>query len=90
PLTRDNYNSWHRSMKLALNGKNKFCYVDGPFSCPIDVDTHLQATWKRNDNINSSLNAPTFVMTFAIFLNMLNNNMCCLFLWDLMMVSVTT
>lgn len=38
-------------MKLALNGKNKFGYVDGSSPYPEDADDHVRAIWKHNDDI---------------------------------------
>lgn len=50
-LTGDNYNSWYRSMRFALKGKNKFGYVDGSFPYPEDGDEKSKTAWKRNDNL---------------------------------------
>ena len=36
---------WHRSMKVALLGKNKMGLVDG--SCPKDKFPGLECIWKR-------------------------------------------
>lgn len=38
-LISDNYNSWYRSMRFPLKGKNKFCYVDGSFPYLEDGDS---------------------------------------------------
>jgi hypothetical protein len=32
PLTGQNYSTWSRSMLVALNAKNKLCFIDGSLS----------------------------------------------------------
>lgn len=54
PLTVDNYNSWSRSMIMALNAKNKFMFIDGSLPKPDGQDPHLLACWIRNNSIVSS------------------------------------
>ncbi|XP_019166976.1 PREDICTED: uncharacterized protein LOC109162748 [Ipomoea nil] len=38
PLSKSNYASWSRSMKMALGVKNKFRFVDGTIACPGEAD----------------------------------------------------
>lgn len=38
-------------MKMALNGKNKFGYIDGSFPCPETDDSRSKSLWKRNDQM---------------------------------------
>ncbi|KAG7571956.1 Reverse transcriptase RNA-dependent DNA polymerase [Arabidopsis suecica] len=49
------FGSWHQSMLMALNGRNKLCFVDG--SLPKPDDGHRDAaTWSRvNDVVRSWL-----------------------------------
>ncbi|CAL9227241.1 unnamed protein product, partial [Arabidopsis halleri] len=49
------FGSWHQSMIMALNGRNKLCFVDG--SLPKPDDGHRDAaTWSRvNDVVRSWL-----------------------------------
>lgn len=51
PLTGGNYISWSRSMKIALDVKNKLGFVDGtlPKPPPEEVKPHRQ--WIRNNKI---------------------------------------
>jgi hypothetical protein len=52
-LTGDNYITWKRAMKMALNAKNKFGFVDGSLTRPTlnSTDLHL---WERcNDMVLS-------------------------------------
>lgn len=51
PLTGDNFTSWYRAMIIALSVKNKLGFVDGSISKPIDSDSNLLSSWKRNNNI---------------------------------------
>ncbi|KAF5447886.1 hypothetical protein F2P56_033403 [Juglans regia] len=44
-LTGDNYPSWRRSMRMALNAKNKFVFVDGTLTKPADVS--IATLWER-------------------------------------------
>lgn len=55
PLNGDNYNTWHRSMRMALRAKNKLGFVDGTITVPnSSVPTYHQ--WVRvNDMITSWL-----------------------------------
>ena len=50
-LTSDNYNSWSRSIKIALSSKNKFGFVDGSLPKPDGSDPVLLASWERNNQI---------------------------------------
>ncbi|KAL5723566.1 hypothetical protein ACHQM5_006950 [Ranunculus cassubicifolius] len=54
-LTGDNFNSWHLAMTIALNAKNKLCFVDGSKPMPSADATDFQV-WKRcNDMVKSWL-----------------------------------
>ncbi|XP_019155950.1 PREDICTED: uncharacterized protein LOC109152757 [Ipomoea nil] len=50
PLTESNYASWSRSMKIALEVKNKFDFVDGSIVCLGEADPRY-AIWKRCNDI---------------------------------------
>ncbi|XP_019161159.1 PREDICTED: uncharacterized protein LOC109157774 [Ipomoea nil] len=50
PLTEINYASWSRAMKIALEVKNKFGFVDGTIVKP-GVDDPRYPVWKRCNNI---------------------------------------
>ncbi|KAG6697378.1 hypothetical protein I3842_09G195400 [Carya illinoinensis] len=44
-LTGDNYLSWRRSMRMALNAKNKLVFVDGTLTKPADAS--IATLWER-------------------------------------------
>ncbi|XP_022843420.1 uncharacterized protein LOC111366973 [Olea europaea var. sylvestris] len=46
-LNSTNYHSWARSMKRALQIKNKLGFIDGSICEPIDVDSPLMEHWLR-------------------------------------------
>ncbi|GMI87863.1 hypothetical protein HRI_002455600 [Hibiscus trionum] len=53
-LRFDNYNSWRRSMLMALSAKNKVDFIDGSISAPAVTQTNVYSAWKRaNDLVNS-------------------------------------
>ncbi|XP_019184520.1 PREDICTED: uncharacterized protein LOC109179481 [Ipomoea nil] len=49
-LSEVNYASWSRSMKIALEVKNKYGFVDGSIASPGESDPKY-AIWKRCNNI---------------------------------------
>lgn len=53
PLSEINYASWSRSMKIALEVKNKFGFVNGAISCPEEFDPKI-ASWRRCNRIVAS------------------------------------
>ncbi|KAL4347272.1 hypothetical protein GQ457_17G002930 [Hibiscus cannabinus] len=50
PLATDNYNSWKRSMLMALSAKNQIGFVDGLIVAPASTSTNFQA-WTRANNL---------------------------------------
>ena len=46
PLIGNNYNSWSRSMTMALIAKNKLCLVDGTIS-KLSLDDDYYNSWSR-------------------------------------------
>ncbi|KAL4379256.1 hypothetical protein GQ457_02G035690 [Hibiscus cannabinus] len=54
PLVNDNYNSWKRSMVMALSAKNKLGFVDGSISAPPSTNTDLLHSWNRANNMVNS------------------------------------
>lgn len=51
PLTGENYNTWSRSMIMALTAKNKLAFIDGSLPQPaLDVGVEYQA-WVRCNNM---------------------------------------
>ncbi|GJY68738.1 cysteine-rich receptor-like protein kinase 8 [Tanacetum coccineum] len=46
----DNYNSWKRSLMIALNAKNKMKIITGEFIEP-RMDSELRALWERNNDM---------------------------------------
>ena len=55
PLTEENYNSWSRAMRMALNGKRKLGFVDGSIPHPSDDATPDQiANWQCVNDVVSS------------------------------------
>lgn len=55
PLTGENYNTWSRSMVMALTAKNKVGFIDGTIQKPVDVSDPNFLSWKR---CNTITNAP--------------------------------
>jgi hypothetical protein len=55
PLNGDNYSTWKRAMTLALNSKNKLCFVNGSIRIPSkQTDPEGYAVWSRcNDMVHS-------------------------------------
>jgi hypothetical protein len=45
-LNGDNYPSWKRAMKMALNAKNKLSFVNGSLSKPTSSTSEIQL-WER-------------------------------------------
>ena len=39
PLNGDNYNTWYRSMRMALRAKNKLGFVDGTILAPLSISS---------------------------------------------------
>ncbi|XP_019186565.1 PREDICTED: uncharacterized protein LOC109181268 [Ipomoea nil] len=50
PLSEINYTSWSRSMRIALEVKNKFSFVDGSVACPEESDPKI-AAWRRSNRL---------------------------------------
>ena len=48
PLTRDNFLSWSKSMKIALGAKNKLKFINGSCEVP-SVEPTEYSLWKRID-----------------------------------------
>ncbi|KAK8616133.1 hypothetical protein V6N13_017696 [Hibiscus sabdariffa] len=53
PLATDNYNSWKRSMLMALSAKNKIGFVDGSIVAPASTSANFQAWTRANNLVNS-------------------------------------
>ena len=55
PLNGNNYSTWKRAMTLALNSKNKLCFVNGSIKIPSEkTDPESYAVWSRyNDMVHS-------------------------------------
>ncbi|KAL5570585.1 hypothetical protein UlMin_027160 [Ulmus minor] len=53
PLSGSNYNTWRRSMLMALNAKNKLGFVDGSIPRPLVSDL-LFGVWSRCNNMVTS------------------------------------
>jgi len=53
PLTGENFNSWSRSMLMALSAKNKLCLIDGSLPKPSDSSTIFKAWTRCNDMVLS-------------------------------------
>ncbi|XP_024023054.1 uncharacterized protein LOC112092088 [Morus notabilis] len=52
-LTGPNYNTWNRAMLMALNAKNKLCFVDGSIPQPPVTDP-LAGIWSCCNNMVTS------------------------------------
>lgn len=53
PLNGDNYPTWKRSMKMALNAKNKLGFVDGSVTQSATNQVEIQAWGRCNDMVLS-------------------------------------
>lgn len=49
-LTIENFMTWARTMRRALNIKNKFGFINGKIIKPIDPSNHLFAPWEERYN----------------------------------------
>ncbi|XP_020868240.1 uncharacterized protein LOC110224884 [Arabidopsis lyrata subsp. lyrata] len=49
------FGSWHQSMIMALNGRNKLCFVDGSLPKPDDANRDAAAWSRVNDVVRSWL-----------------------------------
>ena len=49
-LTGDNYNTWSRSMQIAVKAKNKIGFITGAISQPASSSS-LHETWERCNNM---------------------------------------
>ncbi|KAL4347722.1 hypothetical protein GQ457_17G001430 [Hibiscus cannabinus] len=54
PLANDNYNSWKRSMIMALSAKNKLGFVDGSIFAPPSSSVDSFNAWMRANNMVNS------------------------------------
>ncbi|KAK6137091.1 hypothetical protein DH2020_029162 [Rehmannia glutinosa] len=54
-LTEENYNTWSRSMIMALSAKNKISFIDGTISKPASTDSDFQHWIRCNDMVKSWL-----------------------------------
>jgi len=52
-LNGENYNSWSRSMLMALNAKNKLCLIDGSMPKPSESSSNFKAWTRCNDMVLS-------------------------------------
>jgi hypothetical protein len=54
PLTSENYNSWSKSMTMALSAKNKLMFIDDSLAKPSHLNGLKFRAWTRfNDTISS-------------------------------------
>ena len=51
PLTEENYNTWSRSVIVALNAKNKVGFIDGSIKEPKDSSHPTYSSWKKCNNM---------------------------------------
>ena len=51
PLTEENYNTWSRSVIVALNAKNKVGFIDGSITEPKDSSHPTYSSWKKCNNM---------------------------------------
>lgn len=49
-LGENNYNTWRRSMIIALEARNKLSFVDGSILVPLEADP-IYPLWSRNNKI---------------------------------------
>ncbi|KAL5808245.1 hypothetical protein ACOSQ3_028936 [Xanthoceras sorbifolium] len=52
-LTGNNYPTWKRSMKMALNAKNKLGFIDGSMVQPPETSQNLKVWERCNDMVLS-------------------------------------
>lgn len=55
PLSGDNYNTWYRSMRMALRAKNKLGFVDGTIPAPPSTSSNHEQWVRANDIVTSWL-----------------------------------
>lgn len=54
PLTSENYNSWSRSMTMALLAKNRLGFINGTLLKPSNPTHLMLAPWMRCNNMVNS------------------------------------
>ncbi|GJZ75689.1 uncharacterized mitochondrial protein-like protein [Tanacetum coccineum] len=63
----ENYNSWRRSMMIALNAKNKLNIITNEYPEP-DVNSLMRALWERNNDMIISWRSNPIDATYAAML----------------------
>ncbi|KAJ1377626.1 Gag-polypeptide of LTR copia-type [Sesbania bispinosa] len=51
PLIETNYNTWSRSMLVALYVKNKLAFIDGSLPKAYGSDPQVLSAWTRSNNV---------------------------------------
>ena len=54
PLTKDNYPTWARTMKMALDAKSKLGFVDGTITASMAVTPLEKKAWSKCNSMISS------------------------------------
>ena len=54
PLTEDNYPTWARAMKMALDAKSKLGFVDGSITALVAVTPLENKAWSKCNSMISS------------------------------------
>jgi len=54
PLTKDNYPTWARAMKMALDAKSKLGFIYGSIIASMVATPIQKQAWSRNNNMISS------------------------------------
>ncbi|XP_075653928.1 uncharacterized protein LOC142624284 [Castanea sativa] len=54
PLTEDNYPTWARAMRMALDAKSKLGFVDGSITTSMAIIPLEKITWSKNNSMISS------------------------------------
>jgi hypothetical protein len=65
PLTSENYNTWSRSISMALSAKNKVQFIDGTLLHSSTLNGLEFRVWKRCNDIVSSCIVNTISMDIA-------------------------
>ena len=53
-LTEDNYSTWARAMRMALDAKSKLGFVDGSITASMAITPLEKIAWSKNNSMISS------------------------------------
>ena len=53
-LTEDNYSTWARAMRMALDAKSKLGFIDGSITASMAITPLDKLAWSKNNSMISS------------------------------------